>query len=62
MWRYGEVPDALKLPACPRCSNRMRVAMVLRCVFLCGDCGHAFSATWEAERPAPAVVGRERTA
>lgn len=49
MWRYGQIPESLRLPACPECTNRLRVVMVLRCVFRCGDCGAAFTATWVAD-------------
>lgn len=48
-WIYRPIPETLRLPACERCSNRLRVTMVLRCVFLCSDCNHVFSAVWVAE-------------
>lgn len=63
-WTYAPIPASLRLPACERCGNRLKVVMVLRCVFHCGDCGHAFAATWQADaRPAVADgPGLERTA
>lgn len=54
-WVYKEVPAALLLPACPHCRNRGHVTMILRGVFLCGDCNppRPFVAVWVAdERPA----------
>lgn len=52
-WEYKEIPAALRLPACPSCGNRLRVSMVLRGVFICGDCdGRPFVAVWKQdERP-----------
>lgn len=51
MWEYRELPAALLLPACPHCRNRGRVSMILRGVFVCGDCGRPFVAVWRQERP-----------
>lgn len=60
MWVYLELPEALRLPPCPKCSNRSRVAQVAQSVYVCGDCGHAFAAEWRAERHVALLESKER--
>ena len=52
-WEYKSLPEPLLLPACPHCTNRGRVSMILRGVFFCSDCGRPFVAVWRADRPVP---------
>ena len=65
-WITRPIPDALRLPACPTCANRLRVRMVLVGVFICGDClqagreTFAFRARWVADRPAALGEARGR--
>ena len=58
-WEYRHLPEALLLPACPHCQNRSRVSMILRGVFVCGDCSRPFVAVW---RDLKVVAPREERA
>ena len=66
MWEYIELPEALRLPACPHCRNRGGVTRVADCLYACTDCQpvRLFAAVWRtekrvelAERPARERVG-----
>lgn len=61
-WVYLELPEALRLPPCPKCGNRGRVSHVGLCVYVCVDCqpAHAFAAEWRDERLVALVAPKER--
>jgi hypothetical protein len=49
VWEYRPLPEGLRLPPCPRCTNRGRVSQFARFAYYCGDCEHAFAAIWHEE-------------
>lgn len=60
MWEYCDLPEALRLPPCPRCTNHGRITQFAQCAYFCGDCGHAYAAFWRDEPRAVTATSGSR--
>ena len=49
-WTYSSLPESLRMPPCPVCSNRLAVRVIIATLYVCLDCPgpHLFRATWRA--------------
>lgn len=45
-WVYMDAPEAVRMPPCRSCRNRLGVHPLFQGIWWCGDCMRPFAAVW----------------